>query len=266
LRSEGRDQGATQFAERASSLDEHHKFTKLTSMKQSLAEYRTFFREFRQTFKTTGAITPSGRSLARAICRPFAEHDQPIRILEIGAGTGAVTKEIVRHIGPEDRFDAVELNERFVDVLNDRFASEPVFKKVADRCRVLHAAVQELPIDVPYDFVICGVPFNNFSVGLTREIFRHMVKLVAPGGTLTFFEYLWIRRVKVLLASKDERRRLSGVERVLGRYLHRYEYKCDTVWVNFPPALAHHLKLDESLSRPKPRRKKKRRHQKAASR
>jgi len=235
-------------------------------MKQSLAEYRAFFREFRQTFKTTGAITPSGRSLARAICRPFADHSQPIRILEIGAGTGAVTKEILRHVGPEDRFDAVELNERFVDVLNDRFATEPTFKKVADRCRVLHAAVQELPVEVPYDFVICGVPFNNFSVGLTREIFRHMTKLVAPGGTLTFFEYLWIRRFKVLVAGKNERRRLSGVGRVLGSYLHRFEYKCDTVWVNFPPALAHHLKLDKEQDRPAPRPKKKRRHARASAR
>lgn len=228
-------------------------------MKQSLSEYRTFFREFRQTFKTTGAIAPSGRSLARAICRPMEGHTRPISILEIGAGTGAVTKEIIRHVEPADRFDAVELNERFVDVLNDRFAKEAPFKKVADRCRVLHAAVQDLPTETKYDFVICGVPFNNFSVGLTREIFRHMTKLVAPGGTLTFFEYLWIRRFKVLVANKNERRRLSGVGQVLGRYLHRYEFKCDTVWVNFPPALAHHLKLDEEQPRKPARRRKKRR-------
>lgn len=232
-------------------------------MKQSLQEYRTFFREFRQTFKTTGAIAPSGRSLARAICRPFENYGKPKRILEIGAGTGAVTKEILRHVHDHDQFDCVELNERFVDVLNDRFATEPGFKRVADRSRVLHAAVQELPTDVKYDFVICGVPFNNFSIGLTREIFRHMTKLVAPSGTLTFFEYLWIRRFKVLLADKIERKRLSGVGRVLGRYLHRYEYKCDTVWVNFPPALAHHLKLDEEQERPKSRGKKKRRTAKA---
>lgn len=234
-------------------------------MKKSLAEYRTFFREFRQTFNTTGAIAPSGRSLAKAICRPLADHSRPIRILEIGAGTGAVTKEIVRYVGPDDRFDAVDLNPRFVDVLKDRFEREPLFKKVADRCRVLHAAVQDLPIDVPYDFVICGVPFNNFSVGLTREIFRHMTKLVAPNGTLTFFEYLWIRRVKVLLSNKSERRRIGGVGRVLGRYLQRYEYKCDTVWVNFPPALAHHLKLDEEQPRPTTRRRRKRRRLKAAA-
>lgn len=235
-------------------------------MKRSIDEYRTFFREFRQTFKTTGAIAPSGRSLAKAICRPFRDVTTPKRILEIGAGTGAVTKEILRYVGPHDQFDAVELNERFVDVLNDRFEHEASWKKVASRCRVLHAAVQQLPVETKYDYVICGVPFNNFSVGLTREIFRHMVKLVDTNGTLTFFEYLWIRRFKVLLANQDERRRLSGVAQVLGRYLHRYEYKCDTVWVNFPPALAHHLKLDQEQPRAsKPRRRKKRRSKHAHS-
>lgn len=228
-------------------------------MKQALAEYRTFFREFRQTFKTTGAIAPSGRSLARAVCRPMADHQRPVKILEIGAGTGAVTKEILRYVGPEDRFDAVELNERFVEVLNDRFATEPAWQKVADRCRVLHAAVQDLRVDEPYDFVVCGVPFNNFSIGLTRELFRHMTKLVKPDGTLTFFEYLWIRRFKVLVSNKVERKRLSGVERVLGRYLQRFEYKCDTVWVNFPPALAHHLTLDPAREKPKAKPGKKRR-------
>lgn len=225
-------------------------------MKSTLDEYRTFFREFRQTFKTTGAIAPSGKSLAKAIVTPLREHDKPSRILEIGAGTGAVTKEIIRHVREGDHFDAVELNDRFVDVLNYRFANEPAWKKVASRCSVLHMAVQDLHPEELYDFIICGVPFNNFSIGLTREIFRHMTKLLKPGGTLTFFEYKWIRRFKGLVANRDERKRLTGVGQVLGRYLQKFEFQCNTAWVNFPPAMAHHLKLDSE--RPIRRRKKRR--------
>jgi phospholipid N-methyltransferase len=106
--------------------------------------------------------------------------------------------------------------------------------------------VQKLKPDELYDFLICGVPFNNFSIGLTREIFRHFTKLLKPGGTLTFFEYKWIRRFKGFMANSNERKRLTGVGHVLGRYLKRYEFQCDTAWVNFPPAMAHHLRLMEA--------------------
>jgi hypothetical protein len=127
-------------------------------------------------------------------------------------------------------------------------------KSGVSRCSVLHMAVQDLHPEELYDFIICGVPFNNFSIGLTREIFRHMTKLLKPGGTLTFFEYKWIRRFKGLVANRDERKRLTGVGQVLGRYLQKFEFQCNTAWVNFPPAMAHHLKLDSE--RPIRRRKK----------
>jgi phospholipid N-methyltransferase len=213
-------------------------------MKHKLSELQTFFREFRRSFETTGAIAPSGRSLARSICLPISEHRHSARILEVGPGTGAVTQEIVRHVGPSDHFDLVELNESFVEALHYRFEHENSFRKVRDRTTILHKSVQEIPPEQLYDYIICGVPFNNFSTGLVREIMRHLTKLLKPGGTLSFFEYLWIRRIKVLLAARNERRRLTSVGRVLERYLDRYEFACQTVWVNFPPALAHHMQLE----------------------
>jgi phospholipid N-methyltransferase len=110
--------------------------------------------------------------------------------------------------------------------------------------------VQKLHPEELYDFLICGVPFNNFSIGLTREIFRHFTKLLKPGGTLTFFEYKWIRRFKGIVATSSERKRLQGVGQVLDRYLKRYEFRCNTAWVNFPPAMAHHLRLAEASPGP----------------
>ena len=241
----------------------------LNSMKHKLSQYQTFFREFRRSFETTGAVAPSGRSLARAVCRPISEPRQPARILEVGPGTGAVTQEIVRHIGPDDHFDLIELNERFVETLQYRFQHEAAFRRVANRTTILHKAVQDVHPEQPYDYIICGVPFNNFSTGLVREIMRHLTKLLRPGGTMSFFEYLWIRRIKVLLAAKEERRRLSSVGRVLGHYLQRYEYACDTAWVNFPPALAHHLRFepahDNGHAPHKRARRKSQRHSEVAS-
>ena len=65
-------------------------------MPRLFADYRVFWREFRENFHTTGAVLPSGRSLAAALCYYLNGDGRPKRILEVGPGTGAVTRTIVR--------------------------------------------------------------------------------------------------------------------------------------------------------------------------
>jgi phospholipid N-methyltransferase len=213
-------------------------------MLHRIAEYSTFVREFRRTFETTGAIVPSGRLLARALVRPLSHHNGAARILEVGAGTGAVTGEILKHVTDQDHLTLVELNARFVDVLRRRFQKEPAFSQVADRTSIVHAAVQEVQVDQPYDYIISGLPLNNFSKDQVRDIFQHLLSLLRPGGTLSFYEYLWIRRFKMLVSTRQERHRVREVGSLVKDYLKKYEVHCDTVFVNVPPALAHHLRWE----------------------
>jgi len=214
-------------------------------MPRRLSEYVTFLSEYRRTFVTTGAIAPSSRGLARALARPLSRHDVAARILEVGPGTGAVTREIVRHVGPEDRLDIVELNDRFVELLRGRFASEPYFQKVAGQTEIFHMPVQDLPAEEPYDYIISGLPLNNFATDLVSSLLHRLMRLLRPGGTLSFFEYLAIRRVKTVVAPKKERRRLALVGRVVNNYLKEYEHDRDTVFLNVPPAVAHHLRNEK---------------------
>ncbi len=211
-------------------------------MPKPLSDYVTFLSEYRRTFETTGAIAPSSRGLARALSRPLSRHDVAARILEVGPGTGAVTREIVRHVGPGDRLDIVELNERFVDLMRGRFASEPDFQKIADQTEIFHMPVQDLPSEEPYDYIISGLPLNNFPTDLVSSLLRRLMRLLRPGGTLSFFEYLAIRRVKTVVSPRRVRRRLARVGRVVNNYLKEYEHDRDTVFLNLPPAVAHHLR------------------------
>lgn len=214
-------------------------------MIKRLDEYSTFFREFRATFDTTGALAPSGRFLARALARPLRERGEgPVRILEVGPGTGAVTQELVRHVRAEDQFHIVELNDRFVALLKRRFAAEPRFCQVAGQTSIFHAPVQELPVDEPYDFIICGLPFNNFPPDLVETIFGRLIGILRPGGSMTFFEYLWVRPFKILLSRHQHRRRVLEVGGVLRRYLAQYERAHDNVYLNVFPAVAHYLRVD----------------------
>ncbi len=208
------------------------------------ANERVFWRQFRSQFHTTGAVLPSGRFLARSMARYVGQHAGGDRVLEVGPGTGAVTSRIVRSLGPHDRLDLVELNDEFVRRLNERFAGEEPFRRVAERCRVLHCGVEELPAGEPYDLVISGLPLNNFSVADVERLLAAMRRLLKPGGTLTFFEYIAIREARALVSGRGERARLRGIGEALGRLLGPYEVRRDWIWPNVPPAWVHHLRID----------------------
>jgi phosphatidylethanolamine/phosphatidyl-N-methylethanolamine N-methyltransferase len=146
-----------------------------------------------------------------------------------------------------DRYDLVELNEQFVRRLNDRFASEPHFRRVADRSRVLHMRLEELPHTRDYDVIVSGLPLNNFAVADVERVLESYAGLLKPGGTLSFFQYVAIRKARALVSNRLERMRLRGIARALENMLGAHEIRRDCVWPNLPPAWVHHVRLDHLL-------------------
>ncbi|RPI83908.1 MAG: methyltransferase domain-containing protein, partial [Planctomycetaceae bacterium] len=177
-------------------------------MKRLVREHLEFFQQYRQTFQTTGALAPSSRYLARALARPIERHHGPARILEVGPGTGAVTRRIVKLLKPEDQLDLVELNDTFVEVLRRRLRDDPDFQTAADRVKVHHLAIQQFQTERPYDFIVSGLPFTNFSPELVREIFGVLFRLLAPQGVLTYFEYQHMRTLKRAFSGSAARQKI----------------------------------------------------------
>ena len=209
-----------------------------------LGEHFEFWRQFRERFDTTGAVAPSSRFLARALCSHLTKRDRPVRILEIGPGTGAVTKELVQLVRPGDQLDLVELNERFVELLREKFLQEPSFVKIASQSAVHQCPLQEFESTAPYDFVISGLPLNNFPPPLVREIFEAYFRLLAPGGVLSYFEYMYVRSVKKSLSpSEDERQRLHALDEIIQPHLAAHRVRRDWVFANVPPAWVQHLRV-----------------------
>jgi phosphatidylethanolamine/phosphatidyl-N-methylethanolamine N-methyltransferase len=220
-------------------------------MRQRLADYRVFWRQFRQAYNSTGAVLPSGRALAAALSsfvrdgeasdtkQNGASHGR--RILEVGPGTGAVTVQIINDMRPQDRLVLVELNEGFVAHLRDRLPQMPGAQVAQDRISIIHAAVEGLPDDEPFDLIVSGLPLNNFPVALVDQILSKLSRLLASGGTLSFFEYVAVRRAKSLVCSSSDRERLRGIAHVLGGFL-KAEVRRDLVLTNVPPAWVHHVR------------------------
>lgn len=211
-------------------------------------EFGVFFREFQRTFQTTGAILPSSWFLAHALTRHLAQPRPPCRILEVGPGTGSVTCAIARHMRLEDHLDAVEINGRFVQLLEERLRRERVFALCRDQINVIHAALEDLIGEGVYDFIVSGLPLNNFSSAQVREIFATYVRLLKPGGTLTYYEYAWVRQLRSPFVSKRERRRLFRVGRLMRGYIRDYQVRREQIFINVPPATVRHLRFTPAPS------------------
>jgi phospholipid N-methyltransferase len=168
---------------------------------------------------------------------------RPRRILEVGPGTGVVTNEIFLQMGPSDTLTLVELNDRFVAALRERLESDPRWQPHARRVQIEHLPVEELGTDKPFDAIVSGLPFNNFEPETIQNIFDRLAQLARPGTTLSFFEYVGVRKVKGLVSKLDERNRLAGVEATLAKARREWQFDRDCILANVPPAWVHHLRF-----------------------
>lgn len=200
-----------------------------------------FIRELHRDFHHTGAVLPSSRFLAKALVSQLRPPRPPARILEVGAGTGAVTAAIVRHLQPHDELDVVEINSRFIEILTRRFDTEWQFQHYRPQIHLIHAPVETLTGEARYDCIVSCLPLNNFPAAQVRQIFQVYQRLLAPKGILSFYEYALIRTFKHPFAGRQERRRLYRVGRVVSSYVRAYQFKRQQVFANIPPATVRHL-------------------------
>ncbi len=215
-----------------------------------MRDHLEFIRQCRDRFDTTGAIAPSGRFLAATLTKPLSQHGRPVRVLEVGPGTGAVTRSIVRLLKPDDHFDLVELNETFVAVLKRNFEKHPDYQRVAAQSRIHNCPLEDFPHEGTYDFVISGLPHNNFPPDVVARIFETYFQLLSPGGVLSYFEYMFIRPVKRRISGARERARFGKLDEIVHHHFRNYRFRREWVYRNIPPAWVHHLRApDEKTPR-----------------
>jgi phospholipid N-methyltransferase len=207
------------------------------------AECGSFFREFRRRTVETGSVLPSSRFLARALASELRKPRRAAAILEVGPGTGAVTRRLAEKLIPGDRLDVVEINEEFVKHLTRRLQREWIFRFHHEQIQLIHSGVDEIAGEGLYDFIISGLPLNNFPPHTVRTVFQTFDRLLKPGGTLSYFEYFWVRQLKTPFVGERERRRLFKVGRIVGRNIRKYQVRRQQVLMNVPPAIVRHLRL-----------------------
>ncbi|MFD8342222.1 class I SAM-dependent methyltransferase [[Kitasatospora] papulosa] len=209
---------------------------------QRQAEGWMFLIEAARDLRTTGAVVPSGKALARALTEPVrAQSPYPLTVLEAGAGTGPVTRILIPQLSRGSRLDIVEANPRFTLRLKKTVAAHPSLVGPADRAKVHQNLIEEFDTPHLYDVIVSGLPLTNFAPEQVERIMNRYMELLHPGGTLTYFAYLGTRQARSLTASRAEFRRHAAVDEVMAAFQRTYAVKRCTVWANFPPAHVWHL-------------------------
>jgi len=131
-----------------------------------------------------GAIAPSSSALARAVAAQVdLDTDGPI--LELGPGTGAITKELLgRGVAPE-RLTLIEYDPAFVKLLAERFDGLRVIKGDGfefERSIGNHAAED-------YAAIVSGMPLLNFPLDKRRALIETAMRRLKRGAPFVQFSY-----------------------------------------------------------------------------
>jgi phospholipid N-methyltransferase len=205
-----------------------------------------FFQAYLKAPRSVGALAPSSAALADALCAPYRRSVGPARVLEVGAGTGAVTRRIVSLLRDQDRLDICEREPSLAADIERHLRRTPAVSRAVEdgRIRLLVHSVEEIDPDSRYDFIISGLPLTSFSFDKVREVFAVMRRSLNPGGVISYFEYAGLRRLSRTFTLGRDRTRIRDVSSHLSQQIVRHQFDRATVLNNFPPAYARHLRFD----------------------
>lgn len=173
----------------------------------------------------------------------------PKRLLEVGPGTGPFTKSILNALSPNDELHIVEINEAFCAHLEKEILA-PFRRRMPNAKIKLHCApIEDAPLEGTFDFIVCGLPFNNFPPRLVRSILRHLMTLLTPGGELVYFEYAGVRVMKAPFVDPAGRRRLQRIGKIGKAMRRQHEGRREFVLGNLPPAFAVRLTRGDGQGR-----------------
>ncbi len=138
---------------------------------------KAFLRHGRQI----ASVAPSSRAMARAVAAGI-NWAEVRHLVELGAGTGPITAELVRHLRPQSRLLVIELDPVLCGRLRARFAHIPNLEVIHGDAARLEGYLAERGIR-QIDHVLSGLPLPSFPPPLREEILQAAARLLAPGGT-----------------------------------------------------------------------------------
>lgn len=158
-----------------------------------MSDAALFFGKFLRHGTKIASLAPSSRWLAEATVRGI-DWAEAGAIVELGAGTGPITRAIAERARPDCRVLAMERDPDFARLLRERFAGSPNVEVLEADCRDLAAVLADRGI-ARADHVVSGLPVPSFPPGLREALFRAVGRVLSPEGSYRqITELAWVYR------------------------------------------------------------------------
>ncbi len=184
---------------------------------------------FLKDLKQVGAVAPSSKFLAKDLVTQLKEkladaNCKPLNILEVGAGTGSLTKQIAKLLRPQDSLDIVEIHKKFYQIIGSKY-------RLNDNIRIHHADILNFHPQKKYDFVFSSLPYENMPEEITKQIWEKKLNLCSTKAYISYFKYLKFGDFK------------SDFEESI---VNTYKHNKKIVFLNIPPAKIYTLEINKT--------------------
>ena len=149
-----------------------------------LGDETHFLKTLLENPRLTGAVAPSSPYLARAMARAVGTGRRGL-IVELGPGTGPVTKALIEHGIAREQLVLVEYDHGFCRLLADRFAPARVVQGDAYDLRRTLAEFTAQPIAA----IVSSLPLLNQPAALRAKLIEDAFALMGPAGVFVQFTY-----------------------------------------------------------------------------
>ncbi len=172
-------------------------------MNRDIQERLRFFRSFLANPRAVGAILPTSKRAVRDML-DMANLKQAWVVVELGAGTGVYTEEVLKRLRPDARFLAFEIDPELVSTLSGRF-NDP-------RLRIIQGSaehVEEYLEGEKVNVIVSGIPFTSLPIQVRKNIFKEITQILAPDGVMVAIQYSTMVQRDLERYFASVRRRLS---------------------------------------------------------
>jgi phospholipid N-methyltransferase len=180
-------------------------------------------RHFLKNPTTVGTVWPSSTALCHELVSGI-NIDKAQSVVELGPGTGVVTKQIIAQMHDNAHFFAIELNEAICKNFTKKLPNIKIYNDSAANLKQLLEHEKQLQADC----IISGLPWASLPMQVQKEILDAIVESLPTGGYFTTFAYL---QGTLLPAARKFKKQLDN---------HFSEVtKSRIIWNNMPPAFVY---------------------------
>jgi phosphatidylethanolamine/phosphatidyl-N-methylethanolamine N-methyltransferase len=185
---------------------------KLPLGKDRFEDEARFLRSWLERPLLTGAVTPSGKMLARTMAS-YVDPRVPGPVIELGPGTGPVTDALIRRGVAQDRLVLVEYNPEFCKLLKRRFPKATIIQ--GDAYDLRESLAEVLP--EPAAATVSSLPLFTKPMDMRLDLLRAGQEMMHPDAPFIQFTYAVVPPIPSRSSSYTAR-------------------PSNRIWLNLPPA------------------------------